>query len=80
MIHGELADGTNVRVRAYPYEHSDLTMGVLLRGQGTEGCSYLLLPTLADVRAFSLEVGSAHLRAMSMHRHNFALPRPRAVA
>jgi hypothetical protein len=75
MIHGELADGSSVRVRAYPLEHSDLTMGVLVRGLGTEGNVYLVLPTLADVRAFSLELGGAHLRAMAMHRHNHALPR-----
>jgi hypothetical protein len=78
MITGELADGTSVRVRAYPYQHTDLTMGVLLRGLGPDASLHLLLPTLADVRALSLELGGAHMRAMSMHRHNFALPRTAA--
>jgi hypothetical protein len=75
MITGQLADGANVRVRAYPYQHTDLTLGVLLRGTGPEASMHLLIPTLADVRALSLELGSAHLRAMAMHRHNHALPR-----
>jgi hypothetical protein len=78
MIYGELVDGASVRVRAYPYQHTDLTMGVLLRGRGPDASMHLLLPTLADVRALSLELGGAHMRAMSMHRHNFALPRAAA--
>jgi hypothetical protein len=75
MINAELVDGAPVHVRAYPYQHTDLTMGVLLLGRGPDASAHLLLPTLADVRALSLEVGSAHLRAMAMHRHNHALPR-----
>lgn len=75
LITGELVDGARVRLRAHAYEHTDLTMGVLLRGTGPGVSHHLLLPTLADVRALQLELGGAHLRAMHRHRHNFACRR-----
>jgi hypothetical protein len=78
LIHGELVDGTAVRVRTLPYEHTDLTLGVLLRATAPGASLHLLIPTLADVRALQMDIAGSHLRAMRMHRHNFALPRAAA--